>query len=62
MIKLSSLALQTIFKQRIVHGMLTGSMFSAMIGHTFPLSVYMKQEFQFKAPVFINEDVISNKK
>lgn len=45
------------FKYRIVHGMLVGSMFSNIIGNTYPMAIYLSQSLNFKAPVYIDEEV-----
>lgn len=52
-------AKQTIFKQRIVHGFLCGSLISAVIASKLPGpgSIYLHQELNFKKPVFIDETV-----
>ena len=52
-------AKKTQFRQIIVPGFLTGSMFSAIIGTKFPGfgSVYMKQEMVFRKPVFPGQQV-----
>ena len=49
----------TVFGQRIVHGMLVSSLFSGLVGGKLPGhgSVYLGQNISFKAPVFINEKV-----
>ncbi|WP_020396511.1 MaoC family dehydratase [Thiolinea disciformis] len=49
----------TQFKQRIVHGMLVGSLFTALLGEQLPGrgSIYMTQNLNFKAPVFLNTPV-----
>ncbi len=46
----------TQFKQRIVHGMLVGSLFSALLGQHLPGdgAIYMAQNLQFKAPVYLD--------
>ena len=50
---------QTQFKQRIVHGILVGSVFSALLGEHLPGhgAIYMSQSFQFKAPVFFDMEI-----
>ena len=55
-------AAKTQFKQRIVHGMLVGSLFSALVGQHLPGegSIYMAQNMQFKAPVFLDMEVIAS--
>ena len=46
-------AKETIFKGRIVHGILCGSLISTVLGMYLPGagSIYVKQEFKFLAPV-----------
>ncbi len=55
-------AAKTQFKHRIVHGMLVGSLFSALVGQHLPGegSIYMAQNMQFKAPVFLDMEVIAS--
>ncbi len=50
-------AANTIFKQRIVHGFLVGSLISSVIGNQLPGvgTIYLYQEMKFVNPVFINE-------
>ena len=52
-------ARNTIFKQRIVHGMLVGSLFSGILGCDLPGegTIYLGQTLSFKAPVPLNEEV-----
>ena len=52
-------AAASIFRQRIVHGMLVASLFSALIGVDLPGegSIYLGQDLRFRAPVFIGEQV-----
>ena len=52
-------AANTIFKTRIVHGVLVGSLFSSIIGTILPGegSIYLSQTYSFKKPIFINEAV-----
>ena len=54
-------AKQTQFGQRIVHGMLVSSLFSALLGEHIPGhgTIYMSQNIQFKAPVYLNTPVIA---
>jgi acyl dehydratase len=51
-------AAQTPFKKPIVHGIFVLSVFSKMIGMTFPGegTVYMHQDVGFKRPVFPGEE------
>ena len=50
---------QTRFKKRLVHGMLTSGLISAVLGMQLPGpgSVYIRQIINFRAPVFINETI-----
>ena len=52
-------AKETIFKKRIAHGFLTGSLISTVIATKLPGpgSVYLKQDIKFLAPVFIGDTV-----
>jgi 3-hydroxybutyryl-CoA dehydratase len=53
------LALQTVFKGRIVHGMLTAGLISAVLGMQLPGpgSIYLGQEIRFTAPVRIGDTI-----
>ena len=50
-------ALKTHFKKRIVHGMLTASLISAVIGTKLPgkNTIYLYQNLKFTAPAFIGD-------
>lgn len=50
----------TRFRKRIVHGLLTASTISALIGTKLPGpgAIYLRQSLEFKAPVFIGEEVV----
>lgn len=52
-------ASHTRFKRCIVHGMLTASLISAVIGTRLPGPgcIYLSQTLNFKAPVFVGETV-----
>jgi len=52
-------AAEGVFGQRVAHGMLTASMISTVLGTRLPGpgTVYLSQEVQFRAPVFIGETV-----
>ncbi len=52
----------SIFGQRVVHGMLVASLFSALIGMELPGpgSIYLGQSLSFKAPVGIDEPVTAS--
>ncbi len=54
-----SYAANTRFGRRIAHGMLTGSIISAILGNDLPGpgTVYLGQDFKFKAPVFIGDTI-----
>ena len=49
----------TIFKDRIAHGLLTGSFISTVLGMKLPgpNTIYLSQSFIFKAPVKIGDTV-----
>lgn len=47
------------FKEPICQGLLVGSLFSNLMGNNFPMSIYLSQSFNFKAPVYIGEEVKS---
>ena len=52
-------AQKTIFKTRIVHGFLSGSLISAVIGTLLPGrgAIYLHQDMDFKKPVYLNEEI-----
>src|SRR5579871_4423495 len=52
-------AAESRFGRRIAHGMLTGSLISAILGNDLPGhgSIYLGQEFKFKAPVYIGDTI-----
>lgn len=52
-------ASNSLFKKRIVHGMLYSSLISAVIGTKLPGSgsIYMKQELKFLKPVYTGENI-----
>jgi 3-hydroxybutyryl-CoA dehydratase len=49
----------TRFGRRIAHGMLTGSLISAILGNNLPGegTIYLGQDFKFKAPVYIGDTI-----
>lgn len=49
-------ASKTIFKKPIVHGFLSGAVFSMVFGTLFPGegTIYLSQEMKFFAPVFVD--------
>lgn len=51
---------KSIFKKKIVHGMLVGSYISGIIGNEFPGegSIYMTQNLSFMKPIYYNETII----
>ena len=55
----SEYANQTIFKERIVHGMLTAGFISAVLAMKLPGSdtIYLSQKVDFKVPVKIGDTV-----
>jgi 3-hydroxybutyryl-CoA dehydratase len=52
-------AKDTFFKERIAHGLLTGSFISTVLGMKLPgpNSIYLSQNFKFLAPVKIGDTV-----
>jgi 3-hydroxybutyryl-CoA dehydratase len=52
-------AKETPFKERIAHGLLTGSLISTVLGMKLPgpNSIYLSQNFKFTAPVKIGDTV-----
>ena len=52
-------AANSIFGQRVVHGMFVASLISAVFGCNFPGNgwIYVDQSLQFKQPVFIGEKI-----
>ncbi|NLF41198.1 MAG: MaoC family dehydratase [Bacteroidales bacterium] len=51
-------AAKTIFKKPIVHGFLSGAVFSKVFGTLFPGegTIYLSQEMKFMAPIFVDEE------
>jgi 3-hydroxybutyryl-CoA dehydratase len=49
---------KSIFKRRILHGFLGGSIFSKVFGTVFPGegTIYLKQNMSFLKPMFVNTD------
>lgn len=49
----------SIFKQRVVHGALVSSLFSALLGCELPGegTIFLGQTVKFSAPVFLNEEI-----
>jgi 3-hydroxybutyryl-CoA dehydratase len=54
-------AAKTIFKKRIAHGFLTGSLFSTVLGTKLPGPgcIYLSQSMKFRAPVYIGDEVVA---
>lgn len=54
-------AKKTMFKDRIVHGFLTGSLISAIVGTVLPGegTIYLNQTMNFRKPVRIGEKIIA---
>lgn len=52
-------AATTIFKHRIAHGALSSALISAVLGMLLPGpgSIYLSQTLNFKAPVYINDEI-----
>lgn len=52
-------AKNTIFGKQIVHGMLTASLISAVLGIQLPGpgTIYLGQELRFSAPVYLGDDI-----
>ena len=52
-------AKNSMFGKRIVHGMLTASLISAVLGIQLPGpgTIYMGQELKFLAPVYLGDDI-----
>lgn len=55
----SEYASKTMFKKRISHGMLVGSLFSKVFGMQLPGegSIYISQSLHFRRPVFLGEEI-----
>lgn len=51
-------AAQTPFKRPIMHGFLSGSVFSRVFGTVFPGpgSIYLSQEMNFKRPMYVDQE------
>ncbi len=51
-----SYAAKSIFKRRILHGFLVGSVFSKVFGTIYPGegTIYLKQDMRFLAPMYTN--------
>jgi len=55
----SEYAAKTMFKKRISHGMLVGSLFSKVIGLDLPGegAIYVEQSLRFRRPVYIGDEI-----
>lgn len=55
----SEYAANTMFKKRISHGMLVGSLFSKVFGMDLPGegSIYLSQNLSFRRPVYLNDEI-----
>lgn len=54
-----SYAAETIFGKRIVHGLLTSGLISAVLANKLPGpgTIYLGQELKFLAPVYLGDDI-----
>lgn len=54
-------ASKTVFKRTIVHGYLSGAVFSKVFGTVFPGigTIYLYQEMKFKRPVYTGEKYVA---
>ena len=52
---------QTVFGQRIVHGMFSAALISAVLGTRMPGpgAIYVDQQLKFKAPVHLGDTVVA---
>ena len=52
----------SIFKSRVVHGMLSASLFSALLGEYLPGhgAIYLSQTLQFTKPVYTRDKVVAS--
>lgn len=52
-------ASNTVFGKRVVHGILTSGLISAVLGNQLPGpgTVYLGQELRFRAPVYLGDDI-----
>jgi acyl dehydratase len=53
-----SYAAKTIFKKRVMHGMLGGAVFSRVFGTLFPGegTIYLKQDLKFLRPMYVETE------
>lgn len=57
-----SFAAATPFKRPIIHGFLSGSVFSKVFGTLFPGkgSIYLSQQLNFKRPMFVDQTYVAS--
>jgi acyl dehydratase len=55
-------AKKTIFKRRIIHGFLSGSVFSKVFGTLYPGkgTIYLEQTMRYNKPMYTGEDYIAS--
>jgi len=53
----AAFAEKTRFKGKIVHGMLSASLFSGILGSQIPGAIYVSQTLSFKAPIYVGERI-----
>ncbi|CAD8096898.1 unnamed protein product [Paramecium sonneborni] len=53
------IASKSVFKQRVVHGILSSGLFSTLVGTNFPGAIYLEQSLYFKAPIFFEEQILA---
>jgi len=55
-------AASTPFKKPIIHGFLSGSVFSKVFGTIFPGdgSIYLSQQMVFKRPMYVDQDYVAS--
>ena len=55
----AAFAAQGRFGACVVHGMLVGSLFGAIVGQRFPGAIYLSQTLEFSKPVYVGETVVA---
>ena len=50
------------WKKRIAHGMISAGLIPTIFGSLIPGSIYVSQELNFKAPVYVNDIVVAKVK
>lgn len=55
-------AKKTIFKRRIIHGFLSGSVFSKVFGTLYPGkgTIYLEQTMRYNKPMYTGEDYVAS--